>query len=69
MKTPKEWYNSLSPEDRVNFNQNCNLDRYLFSPVKVTLYSFINGAFLWNATKQGHDYWYKIANSNSNTSL
>jgi len=61
-RTNKEWYNLLTPEQKVKFNQNCARENYLKDTKRVDRVEFLSGAFLWNTTPQGHDYWSKIAN-------
>ena len=30
--------------------------------ISQNIYSYINGVFIWNLTKEGYDYWYEINN-------
>jgi hypothetical protein len=62
-RTNKEWYNLLSPSDKVKFNHNCaNVSLFLAEKKKHSRWSFMSDAFKWVNTPEGHEYWSKIAN-------
>jgi hypothetical protein len=77
MKSNKEWFTLLTPEEQEKFKRNCDhglcygyeFDLYM-DLNSENFYTFIEGLdayaepFDWAYTPQGHDYWLQIANSN-----
>jgi hypothetical protein len=63
----EKYYRKLSKKERRQFKTNCNNDpkdsfkdimNYEFFSIK----QFIGGAFLWDQTPEGHDYWAILQN-------
>ena len=69
MKTGKHYFGLLTEEEQRNFRQACeetgsiSFD-YLMESKNDNFDGFISSAFRWKATKQGFEYWDKIASSN-----
>jgi hypothetical protein len=64
MKTIKEWLEELKPEHReLSIKNAVELSRsptILLATHEESLSEAIAGAFAWNKTQQGHDYWEEI---------
>lgn len=61
MKTIKEWFNDL-PED-VREKALRNTDDLRLESTELSLKSALIGAFAWEDTPEGGDYWGKIYTS------
>jgi len=58
----EKFYRKLSKKERRQFRLNCNNDpRDTFKDIMqydfLNVEQFIGGAFLWDQTPQGYDYW------------
>lgn len=61
MKKPsKYWWSKLSHKQKKEFKKNTNVD-FLKMTIKLTFRQFISGGFIWEDTKEGHEYWDKIS--------
>ena len=62
--TRQEWFDKQTPELQNNFKNNCNTlnntDDFFEYWINSKISTGICGAFIFDASKEGHEYWYKI---------
>lgn len=67
MKTGKHYFGLLTREEKANFKKACKNQGVNFDDAMTRCYSnifgFIRVNLTWGKTKQGYEYWDKIANS------
>jgi hypothetical protein len=68
MKTGKHYFGLLTDDEQRNFKQACEEQGVNFDDAMTRgyndLYGFIRINLTWGSTKQGFEYWDKIAGSN-----
>ena len=67
--TGHKYIEFLSEDERIKFKHNIIVQKGI-KTIKTYLnrefdsfYNFINYAFMWDKTKEGHEYWEEIAES------
>ena len=64
--TRKEWFDNQTPKVRKEFKKNCeelNVSLTLEAWIKMgntENIKNIEGAFVWDKSPQGHQYWFEI---------
>lgn len=70
MKTRREWFKELPLQKRLQATENVRRERgrrgskdfnFVMNTIKQTFHNCLYASFTFNRTKQGLDYWYRIA--------
>jgi hypothetical protein len=62
MKKGIEWFSILTEKQQSKFRANTEKSFHNLVDMEFTsFFSFMTRCFPWESSKEGHDYWYKIA--------